>query len=94
VQVQLTADYAPSTLLDLLSSSQTVPLEAALAICEAKGLVHEQVWGGGRGLMWGRGRTNKRHLSRYILCCFLLLLSPGVHPRAHGQHYTSAAPHH
>lgn len=48
VQVQLTADYAPSTLLDLLSSSQTVPLEAALAICEARGLVPEQVRDGRR----------------------------------------------
>jgi hypothetical protein len=63
VQVQLTADYAPSTLLDLLSSSQSVPLEAALAICEAKGLVHEQVrWekvDGDRGMGCERGERHE-----------------------------------
>ncbi len=43
VQVELTADYAPNKLLELLSSSTSLPLEAALAICEEKGLVPEQV---------------------------------------------------
>ena len=42
-QVVLTADYAPSKLLELLATSQSVPLEAALATCEARGLVKEQV---------------------------------------------------
>jgi hypothetical protein len=42
-QVVLTADYAPGRLLELLSSSQWYPLEAALEICEQRGLVDEQV---------------------------------------------------
>jgi hypothetical protein len=42
-QVSLTADYAPGKLRELLSSACNVPLEAALAICEEKGLVSEQV---------------------------------------------------
>ena len=33
-QVQLTADYAPSKLMDLLTASQFYPLEAALSICQ------------------------------------------------------------
>jgi hypothetical protein len=43
--VVLTADYAPRCLLELLGSSQYYPLEAALEICEKKGLVDEQVGG-------------------------------------------------
>jgi len=43
LQVVLTADYAPARLLELLSSSQWYPLEAALEICEQRGLVDEQV---------------------------------------------------
>ncbi|GFH33714.1 uncharacterized protein HaLaN_33123, partial [Haematococcus lacustris] len=42
--VHLTADYAPHRLLPLLAASQHVPLEAALAICEERGLVAEQVF--------------------------------------------------
>ncbi|KAL6759854.1 hypothetical protein V8C86DRAFT_1228689 [Haematococcus lacustris] len=44
LQVRLTADYAPHRLLPLLAASQHVPLEAALAICEERGLVAEQVF--------------------------------------------------
>ncbi|GLC58944.1 hypothetical protein PLESTB_001420000 [Pleodorina starrii] len=48
LQVSLTADYQPSKLMDLLVSSQYYSLEAALAICEARGLVSEQVFVLGR----------------------------------------------
>ncbi|KAG2441412.1 hypothetical protein HYH02_010000 [Chlamydomonas schloesseri] len=48
LQVSLTAEYAPSKLMDLLVSSQYYSLEAALAICEARGLVSEQVFVLGR----------------------------------------------
>ncbi|GIL83995.1 hypothetical protein Vretifemale_12716 [Volvox reticuliferus] len=48
LQVSLTAEYQPSKLMDLLVSSQYYSLEAALAICEARGLVSEQVFVLGR----------------------------------------------
>jgi len=44
LQIQLTADYAPSTLMDFLTASQYYPLEAALAICQRRGMVSEQVY--------------------------------------------------
>ncbi|GBF95415.1 hypothetical protein Rsub_08377 [Raphidocelis subcapitata] len=44
LQVTLTADYAPPALLELLTASQWYPLEGALAVCEARGLVDEQVY--------------------------------------------------
>ena len=43
-QVQLTADYAPSKLMDFLTASQFYPLEAALSICQRRGMVSEQVY--------------------------------------------------
>ncbi|PNW86054.1 hypothetical protein CHLRE_03g209281v5 [Chlamydomonas reinhardtii] len=48
LQVSLTADYQPSKLMDLLVTSQYYSLEAALSICEARGLVSEQVFVLGR----------------------------------------------
>ncbi|GLI60125.1 hypothetical protein VaNZ11_002165 [Volvox africanus] len=48
LQVSLTAEYQPSKLMDMLVSSQYYSLEAALAICEARGLVSEQVFVLGR----------------------------------------------
>ena len=42
-QVQLTADYAPAKLMELLTASQFYPLEAALSICQRRGMVSEQV---------------------------------------------------
>ena len=43
LQVQLTADYAPAKLMELLTASQFYPLEAALSICQRRGMVSEQV---------------------------------------------------
>ncbi len=43
LQVHLYADYAPQLLADFLAGSQSYPLESALEICEARGLVDEQV---------------------------------------------------
>ncbi|EFJ47940.1 hypothetical protein VOLCADRAFT_61071, partial [Volvox carteri f. nagariensis] len=48
LQISLTAEYQPSKLMDLLTSSQYYSLEGALAICEARGLVSEQVFVLGR----------------------------------------------
>ncbi|GAX72786.1 hypothetical protein CEUSTIGMA_g242.t1 [Chlamydomonas eustigma] len=44
LQVQLTADYAPSKLMEFLTASQYYPLEAALAICQRRNMVSEQVY--------------------------------------------------
>ena len=44
MQVELYADYAPQELLPFLVSSQWYPLEAALQVCTARGLVREQVF--------------------------------------------------
>lgn len=44
MQVELYADYAPQELLSFLVSSQWYPLEAALQVCTARGLVREQVF--------------------------------------------------
>lgn len=45
VQLRLAADYAPGSVMELLVASSSVPLEAALAVCEERGLVAEQVRG-------------------------------------------------
>lgn len=42
-QVQLYAEYQPEALLPFLAASQSYSLEPALAVCEARGLVPEQV---------------------------------------------------
>ena len=42
--MQLTADYDPCKLMDFLTASQHYPLEAALSICERRGMVKEQVY--------------------------------------------------
>lgn len=42
-QVELYADYEPSRLMAFLVSSQAYALEAAAELCEARGLVREQV---------------------------------------------------
>ena len=42
--VQLTGEYAPGHLMNLLHSSHYFPLESALSICQRKGLVSEQVY--------------------------------------------------
>ena len=44
MQVELYADYAPQQLMSFLVSSQWYPLEAALQVCTAQGLVREQVF--------------------------------------------------
>lgn len=44
MQVELYAEYAPSQLMALLVSSQWYPLEAALGVCQQRGLVREQVF--------------------------------------------------
>ena len=44
MQVELYADYAPGQLMAFLVSSQWYPLEAALGVCEQRGLVREQVF--------------------------------------------------
>lgn len=44
MQVELYADYAPQQLMSFLVSSQWYPLEAALQVCTARGLVREQVF--------------------------------------------------
>lgn len=44
MQVELYADYAPGQLMGFLVSSQWYPLEAALGVCEQRGLVREQVF--------------------------------------------------
>jgi hypothetical protein len=47
--VHLYADYAPKLLMDFLQGSQTYPLEAALEVAAARGMVDEQVWAGHPG---------------------------------------------
>ncbi len=42
-QVKLTADYAPAKLMEFLTASQYYPLEGALAICQRRSMVAEQV---------------------------------------------------
>eukprot|EP00798_Chlamydomonas_sp_ICE-L_P008222 gene8222-1488_t len=44
LQIKLIADYSPIMLMDFLTSSQYYPLEGALAVCEEKGMVPEQVF--------------------------------------------------
>ena len=44
VQVELYAVYSPEQLMAFLVSSQWYPLEGALAVCEGRGLVREQVF--------------------------------------------------
>lgn len=44
LQVEMYADYAPKQLMPFLVSSQWYPLEAALQVCIARGLVREQVF--------------------------------------------------
>ncbi len=47
-RLALTAELAPARLLDLLASDAPYPLEEALAVCEARGLVRESVFVLGR----------------------------------------------
>lgn len=44
MQVELYADYSPGQLMAFLVSSQWYPLEAALKVCQDRGLVREQVF--------------------------------------------------
>lgn len=47
-QVELYADHEPARLMAFLVASQAYPLEAAAQLCEARGLVREQVFVLGR----------------------------------------------
>lgn len=54
MQIELYAEFAPKLLMNFLRASSSYPLERALEICEAKGLVEEMVYILGR---MGSSRT-------------------------------------